>query len=325
MSPSYVLKDKALDYSNLLSAVPELKQEKPLNHARKSSGSKFSTKIEFVKPIQRTTDSPCSVQSHGSFEKSVSNDESLTKELFSDSSKVFRSKNSENLKSLIQKAKQEIQNLRNNKTNLQSKLKMLEDSLRKIEEIDKEELKTIKSIELKLEKLENQQLHPEEDSRVPEAIVKISNLEADIVQLKSLKDSSVFHYEEQLKDVYHKLKDLHECNEILSEMVNCFHKEPIFTNREVQSDEAINMKIKNEIIGIKVSGLLNYESILEEALAKREQLLEVKTKLETEFKSLPNDSKSMSNKRRRLALEFELSMNYSQLISINNKIKRYSS
>ena len=87
----------------------------------------------------------------------------------------------------------------------------------------------------------------------------------------------------------------------------------------------INMKIKNEIIGIKVSGLLNYESILEEALAKREQLLEVKTKLETEFKSLPNDSKSMSNKRRRLALEFELSMNYSQLISINNKIKRYSS
>ena len=137
MSPSYVLKDKALDYSNLLSAVPELKQEKPLNHARKSSGSKFSTKIEFVKPIQRTTDSPCSVQSHGSFEKSVSNDESLTKELFSDSSKVFRSKNSENLKSLIQKAKQEIQNLRNNKTNLQSKLKMLEDSLRKIEEIDK--------------------------------------------------------------------------------------------------------------------------------------------------------------------------------------------
>jgi DNA repair exonuclease SbcCD ATPase subunit len=326
--------------------------------------NKFTTKIEFVKPKQRDgEDSPCSVDSEPLNSnkyigleieinktglenrlKNISNSQNLEKikipqksenlkkaEKLGTFGKPENSEKPENLKILnqkeiIQKAKAEISELRRNKNQLQEKIFVLEDSLEKIEAIDQEEVSTVNSIEGKLERLERQQLRPEEDTRLREAISKISNLESEIVKLKSLKESSVSHYEEELKDVYHKLKDLQECNEILNEMVLCFKKEPILTNRNFLDSLPSTEPIKTEVIGtIKLSGLQNSQTVLQEAYEKKDQLMRTKDLLESEYKSLPEDSKSMANKRRKLALEFELSVNYSQLVSINNKIKRYTS
>ena len=339
MSSSYILKDKAIDFSNFSETASEVKSEKIINHKKKNSASKFTTKIQFVKPQQRKQeDSPPVIEGENIFfperrqitekEEVSYNEDQENMSFISCENMTNKGKNNSNQKEkeIIDKARKEIDDLKKNKIFLQEKITTLQESLKKIEIIDKEEVSTFNSIESKLQKLENQQINPEEDLRFPEAVSKLSNLEAEIIKLKSLKDSSVFQYEEQLKDVYLKLKDLQECNEILTEMVTCFHKEPIFSDRDLQNAETFTDDLKLEAIGtIKLAGLLNSESILQEAYEKKEQLQLIKTELENEYKSIPDDSKSMINKRRKLELEFELSMNYSQLVSINNKIKRYTS
>ena len=339
LSSSYILKDRALEFSSLTDPTPITPFIKLQSLTRPGLGSQFSTKVQFVKPMQITEeDSPRSASSQRE-KLNVEIDEDIsspgTSEILSNIDKNLefsqpmspvKPKSCGLEREILVKAKSEIQELRQNKARLQGKLNLLEESLQKLGEIDEEGASTLSSIEQKLEKLENQQLAPEEDGRLPEAMHKISNLESEIIKLKSLKDSSVVEYEEELKIVYHKLKDLHECNEILSEMVACFRKEPIFSSREMHNEETYTDNLALDTIGtIKLSGLLNSESILQEAHAKRELLQEIKEKLEQEYKSIPDDSKSMISKRRKLALEFELSMNYSQLVSITNKIKRYTS
>lgn len=338
MSSSYILKDRAIEFSSL-SEPSESKVSRMVSLKKIDSASQFSTKVQFIKPIQITEeDSPCSVSSEkqekikkffaGSakqekpalgFKKKEEN--SLIREKFyEDKQEKFETE-----RKMLMKVREEISELRKNKEKLQEKADGLRGSLKKIEEIDNEGAFTLNSIETKLEKLENQQLIPEEDTRLPEAMQKISNLESEILKLKKIKDSSVLHYEEQLKDVYIKLKNLHECNEILSEMVACFRSEPIFIPKDLQNAETFTEDFKMEEIGtIKLADLGNSEAILQEANAKLSQLQETKAKLESEYKSIPNDSKSMISKRRKLALEFELSLNYSQLVSIGNKIKRYT-
>ena len=342
MSSSYILKDMAIEFSSLTDQTPDTKIIKLQNLKKPGLANQFSTKIQFVKPVQITEeDSPCSVSSRKEnpnfdIDDDISSPNTSEILLNIDKNRDFpdiqhptipvKSKSCNLDKEILVKARSEIQELRRNKATLQGKLKLLEESLKKLEEIDEEGGSTLSSIEQKLEKLEKQQLAPEEDGRLPEAMHKISNLETEIIKLKSLKDSSVVEYEEELKVVYHKLKDLHECNEILSEMVACFRKEPIFSSREMQNEETYTDNLALGDIGtITLSGLLNSDSILQEAHAKREQLQQIKAKLEQEYKSIPDDSKSMVSKRRKLALEFELSMNYSQLVSISNKIKRYTS
>ena len=68
---------------------------------------------------------------------------------------------------------------------------------------------------------------------------------------------------------------------------------------------------------------MDSNAIIKELYQKKEELIKEKEKMETEYKSIPQSSKSMANKRRKQALELEISMNYSKLMSVNNKIKHY--
>lgn len=394
MSSSYILKDRSLDYPSPLTVIPELHEEHVTQSDLSKSCSKFSTKIEFIKPKQRTSeDSPTSVKSNSSdqyespslktlqtFEpviilekpkptiteekpviieekpksvrieekpKPVKIEEKPKQLIIEEKPKIVKvemkpsqvkieekpkpvvfeenSNKPDTTKSeLIKKAKQEIFELRKSKENLRTKIQDLETSLGRLEEF-KQERETVISIESKLQKLEKQQLNPEGDSRLPEAILKVKHLESEIQKLKRLKDSSVLQYEEELKNINHKLKDLQECNEILTEILACFKKEPLLTEKNVQEEPNSPPPPKELLDTIKLDDLINSESAIEEAYSKRDELNKVKEKLEAEYREIPSVSKSLSNKRRKLSLEYELSINYSQLVAINNKIKRFTS
>lgn len=323
MSSSYILKDRSLDYTSPLTVIPELHEEHITQSDLSKNYSKFSTKIEFIKPKQRASeDSPTSVKSDSSnqiesppadftakFEQKVL--EEKPKE-----TKLFKPE-------LIKQARQEVIELIKAKEKLQTKVKNLTISLGRLKEF-KQESETMTSIESKLEKLEQQQLIPEEDSRLPEAIMKVRHLENEILKLKRLKDSSVLQYEEELKNINLKLKDLQECNEILTEILACFKKEPLLLEKAAEV-ETLSPPPKELLNTIKLDELINSDSAFDEAYAKREQLIQTKEKLEAEYREIPSVSKSLSNKRRKLSLEYELSVNYSQLVAINNKLKKLES
>ena len=75
---------------------------------------------------------------------------------------------------------------------------------------------------------------------------------------------------------------------------------------------------------IKLNELVDSQSRLEDAYKRRDQLMRNKEKLEAEYREIPSNSKSLTSKKRKLSLEYELSLNYSQLVAVNNKIKKYS-
>jgi hypothetical protein len=398
MTSSYILKDRSLDYQPSLTVIPEVHEDLPTLPDQSKTCSKFSTKIEFIKPKQRTSEeSPTSVKSHSS-EASSSPErfKSPVKEV-----QILKDRfliHKELKKKSLEKARLEIDFLRKNKEKLQEKVLLLTQSLGRIEE-SKQEAETIKSIEFKLEKLELQQLAPEQDSRLPEAILKVKHLESEIKKLKSLKDSSIFGYEEELKTINLKLKDLQECNEILTEILACFRREPLLLEnspgqgkgsplevKDLYSDrknfdgdfKGVNLddkklnydgkknyfegdsprfdvknspsdkksspvnlknspvsirnsplKLENEqkrMIGtIKLEQLIDKDNALEEIYTRRDQLMKSKEILEAEYREIPNNSKSLTSKKRKLSLEYQLSLNYSQLVSVNNKIKKLSS
>lgn len=211
------------------------------NYSPKSPGSQFNTKAEFIRPMQKITDgSPCSVGSEEFIKLQTTSgyyqSPSLNEQVFfldSIKSPCFVLRKIEydiescNDKEMIEKAREEIKELTARKQALEMKVERLKGELKAIFKVKEEEKQTIRAIEEKLEKLEAQQVEPEEDPRLPEARLNVAKLEKEIVQLKSLKDSSVFQYKEELKDVNHKLKDLKECNKILQEILACFRKMPL--------------------------------------------------------------------------------------------------
>ena len=168
--------------------------------------------------------------------------------------------------------------------------------------------------------------------------MKVQTLESEIRNLKSLKDSTVVGYEQELKVINHKLKDLQECNEILTEILACFRKEPLLIEAQLSKSpsvspttslEAKDLKISKDfedkmMATIKLNELVDSQSRLEDAYKRRDQLMRNKEKLEAEYREIPSNSKSLTSKKRKLSLEYELSLNYSQLVAVNNKIKKYS-
>lgn len=266
MDSSYILKDRALELNVLPSITNEHPPEKPTTHYRKASASQFGTRIQFVRPSQKSSEgSPCSVDSdkprkpplNNRFCQSPSTKEKRSPGSEKENSSILHKKYYDveptvkqspfKEKDLIIKAKEEIMELRKNKERLSNRVNTLQVTLKKIQKAKKHENETIASIGAKLEKLEKQQIDPEEDPRLPQAIANVAKLESEIVQLKSLKNSSAFQYEEELKDVYHKLKDLKECNEILSEMLACFRKEPLFSDPRYTYDENSIAKLDKDI------------------------------------------------------------------------------
>lgn len=419
MSSSYILKDRSLDYKPSLTVIPEVHEDLTTQPDQPKPYSKFSTKIEFIKPKQRTSeDSPTSVKS-GSSEESCSPGKQIL-ELTPEPTLLkqkFKYPNLESIKAtpppapapvpvpnpksnpqphptstsistpipkpkavlphqiqpskpsqpnpMILKAKEEISNLHKNKANLIKKIELLSNSLSQIEDLSKMQASAPSNNEMsahllsQLEKLEHQQLAPESDSRLPEAVMKVQNLESEIKNLKSLKDSTVIGYEQELKVINHKLKDLQECNEILTEILACFRKEPLLVESQMSKSPNMSPSVNQDLrdlnnlndlkdledlkglkglkglkdskefddkmmATIKLNELVDSQSILEDAYKKRDQIMRNKEKLETEYREIPSNSKSLTSKKRKLSLEYELSLNYSQLVAVNNKIKKYS-
>ena len=364
MSSSYILKDRSLDYTSPLTVIPELYEEHITQSDASKNCSKFSTKIEFIKPKQRISeDSPTSVKSDSSnhlespspdfsakFEPKVLEEKpketknfkpelmkqarqdlidlkkpiETRKQARQEVIELKKPQESKNFKpELMKQARQEVMELKKSKEKLQTKVENLTTSLGRLREF-KQESETVISIESKLQKLEQQQLIPEGDSRLPEAIMKVRHLESEIQKLKRLKDSSVLQYEEELENINLKLKDLQECNEILTEILACFKKEPLLLEKAVEV-EPLSPAPKELLNTIKLDELMDSDSAIEEAYVKREQLIQTKEKLEAEYREIPSVSKSLSSKRRKLSLEYELSINYSQLVAINGKLKKLES
>ena len=377
MSSSYILKDRSLDYKPFLTVIPEVHEELVTQPDQAKACSKFSTKIEFFKPIQRDSEeSPSGAKSDSSEltrspskQISESSPDLITAKPHFQFSNLHRSNPAsspnplQNAKParpspLILKAKEEISLLHHNKQNLLLKIQQLSNSLSQLESLHQSHpaapcnYDVTMNLLSHLEKLERQQLAPESDARLPEAAVKVQNLESEIKNLKSLKDSSVVGYEQELKVINHKLKDLQECNEILTEILACFRKEPLLVEdqgrkswelspggesfndlRKIEGSEGCEgfegfegfKEFDDKMIAtVKLEDLLDQQGRLEDVYRRRKEIIRAKEKLEAEYKEIPCDSKCLANKKRKVSLEYELSINYSQLVAANNKIKKYS-
>jgi hypothetical protein len=123
--------------------------------------------------------------------------------------------------------------------------------------------------------------------------------------------------------VNHKIEDLKECNEILKELMTCLQREPESEMKNMKNAETFIEKLKYEPEETIPLRKLDPDYILTELLQQKEELVKEKEKMEAEYKTIPQTSKSMLNKRRKQKLELELSMNYNKLMSVNSKIKKY--
>lgn len=177
-----------------------------------------------------------------------------------------------------------------------------------------------------IEDLAKKDLSRNDTEKVPKMIEKISKLEWNYHSFKTGKEGSMKQFDEEVSQVNYKIQDLKECNNILKELVFCLHKEPVYLTKHVQNAEtSMDLGNTERVETISMAKIVDSQGILGELQAKKAQLVEEKEKMEHEYKSIPADSKSMANKRRKQALELELSMNYSKLMSVTNKIKKYKS
>lgn len=372
MSSSYILKDRSLDYKPILTVIPEVHEDLPTLPDQTKPSSKFSTKIEFFKPIQRESEeSPTSVKSDTSevlspLGKQIPEPHPNPNPIPIPIKPCFQfpkpqapipsslpqpKSNPVHPSPQLLKAKSEISLLHQNKQKLVNKIHFLSNTLSQFQDLEQVHPSTPCNYEMSinllthLEKLERQQLAPESDTRLAEAVIKVQNLESEIKNLKSLKDSTVIGYEQELKVINLKLKDLQECNEILTEILACFRKEPLFIeNQERKSwdlagNDNLNdlRKIGNfedfeefkefddKIMASVVDDeLLDQQGRLDEVYKKRREIIKAKEKLEAEYKEIYCNSKSVVSNKRKVSLEYELSINHSQLVAADNKIKMYS-
>lgn len=227
---------------------------------------------------------------------------------------------------LIHKAREELSYLSKNQENIHQKIGKINENLSKLSSAHIEEQNAMLSIINKLDTLEAMAEKEQEGKieKVSNVIEKVSKLETSYSYLKHHGADNLKNFREEMKEVNFKLQDLKECGEILKELVICLGKEPIVLRRSVQNAETFmddENSVKEETV---LLDKLDPENVLNDLMQQKEMLVREKERMESEYRTIPQNSKSMTNKRRKQTLELELSMNYSKLMALNSKIKKYA-
>lgn len=253
--------------------------------------------------------------------------ESIVKKLNFNEDSVASPKHPNKNSALLSQALKEIKELNTSQSLMKEKIMQLNESLTKLSTAHVEEQSAMLSITNKLDTLESLASADQESKKhsiVPKVIEKISKLESNYSYLKSHNEDKTRNFREEMKEVNYKLQDLKECGEILKELVVCLGKEPGLSRKNVENKETVmdfDGFVKEETVLLEK---IHPDNVLNELLSQKEELLSEKEKMENEYRNIPHFSKSMNNKRRKQALELELSLNYSKLMTVNNKIKRFA-
>jgi hypothetical protein len=228
---------------------------------------------------------------------------------------------------LLKQARDELAFLCKNQETLQAKLGKISENMSRLSTAHFEEQSAMLSIMNKLDTLESLEENNQKcknNEKITTMIEKVSKLESNYSLLKHHNTDNKRNFQQEMKEVNFKLQDLKECGEILKELVICLGKEPIVLRKSVQNAETlteVERGVKEETIALE---RLDPENVLNDLLQQKEALVREKERMEGEYRIIPQNSKSMTNKRRKQALELELSMNYSKLMSLNSKIKRFA-
>lgn len=227
---------------------------------------------------------------------------------------------------LINKAREELSSLTRNQESIHQKVGKINESLTKLSSAHVEEQNAMLSIINKLDILETiaEKEHEAKIEKVSNVIEKVSKLETNYSYLRHHGTDSLKNFKEEMKEVNYKLQDLKESGEILKELVICLGKEPIVVSKSVQNAETFmddEVTVKEEFV---VLDRLDPENVLNDLMQQKESMVREKERMESEYRTIPQNSKSMTNKRRKQALELELSMNYTKLMALNSKIKKYA-
>jgi hypothetical protein len=226
---------------------------------------------------------------------------------------------------LIQQAQNDLKYLNKNQYFLESKVSNLNEHLSKLTIAHIEEQNAMLSIMHKLDRLENiaeQENNQRKSLPIPLVIEKVSKLENNYTILKTQNVGNSKSFKDEIKDVNHKIQDLKECNEILKELVVCLQKEPNIESKVVKNAETFVEDRKYEPEETVKLAKLDPDCIVLDLMKQKEDLVKEKEKMENEYKSIPSNSKSMLNKRRKQKLEMDLSLNYNKLMSVSSKIKK---
>ena len=227
---------------------------------------------------------------------------------------------------LIHKAREELSYLSRNQETIHQKIGKINENLSKLSSAHVEEQNAMLSIINKLDTLEAMAEREQEGKieKVSKVIEKVCKLETSYSYLKHHGADNLKNFREEMKEVNYKLQDLKECGETLKELVICLGKEPIVVRRSVQNAETFmddEASVKEETV---LLDKLDPENVLNDLMQQKEMLVREKERMESEYRTIPQNSKSMTNKRRKQTLELELSMNYSKLMALNSKIKKYA-
>lgn len=227
---------------------------------------------------------------------------------------------------IMQNVTKDLKTLNENQNLIEKKTRSMGLNLSQINSSHLRTQSDVQGIMTKLSELESFEIpekKDEEPGKVLQFIEKISKIESNYESFVDRSNENMKNMQKEMLDANHKIQDLKECNEILTELVTCLQKEPLIVKKSVQDAETY-MESPRYDLGDTISlEKLGPESIAGEFMKKREQLLIEKEKMEMEYRNIPHNSKSMANKKRKQALEMELSMNYSKLMSISSKIKKY--
>ncbi|OMJ96349.1 hypothetical protein SteCoe_89 [Stentor coeruleus] len=227
---------------------------------------------------------------------------------------------------IMQNVTKDLKTLNENQSLIEKKTKSMGINLSQINSSHLRTQSEVQTIMSKLSELESSEI-PENKNDQPvkvlQFIEKISKIESNYESFVDRSNENMKNMQKEMLDANHKIQDLKECNEILTELVTCLQKEPLITKKIVHDAETFMESPRYELGETISLEKLGPESIAGEFMKKREQLIAEKEKMEMEYRNIPHNSKSMANKKRKQALEMELSMNYSKLMSINGKIKKY--
>jgi hypothetical protein len=228
--------------------------------------------------------------------------------------------------SFLKAAQKRIQKLAINKDVLENTVKKIENKLYELSSNHVKKQNTMLDVLNKLEKIENTvQKSNNADVKVLEAVKKISAIENNCLNIKYSSEDCLKNFKNEMKEVNSKLIDLKECTKILNELTICLKQNPTDKTSEKTMETISTEESKyNTVQTISLSKLMNSDLVLKELFEQKEKLTKEREKMETEYKKIPPDSRSMANKRKKQALELDLSMNYTKFMSITNKIKKYT-
>ena len=315
--------------SNKFSSVAKRNpKELEFYHQTRSSASNFPSRNSSPSALKNPNQERINKLIRNFSSKRLTRKIDFSEEITTENSKPRERPEDRMNRELLGKAQSELMILGENKVFLERKIKEMNENLCEVSSIHIEEQSALLSIINKLDKLEDIAIKESNERRavkIPNVIEKISSLEFNYNNLKACEEGSLKNFREELGQVNHKIQDLKECNNILKELVFCLHKEPVYITKTMQNAEtSMDFYPEGKSETIPMSKIMDSQAILQDLYEKRDQLVRDKEKMESEYKLIPQDSKSISNKRKKQALELELSMNYSKLMSITNKIKNYA-